>query len=552
MRLREITGQFLGIDNEPASGQTVTFMLFKSDYTADDEQIQRFRVDVVLDESGELPEGFSLWANDDGIEKNPIVVFQPDDTKFRFVMPYAETPITIGALRLLGYTVTDTTILEHIENYIDANTLHPRGAYDNETQYLFNDLVGYEGSSYLALQNSLGNLPTDDEFWMQYSIKGDQGETGIGIEPTGAWNSATNYTEGQSVSYQGGSFVALRANTNVTPIEGADWQTIAEKGETGDQGDQGIPGNDGADGTNGTDGADGESAFVYIAYADDAIGTGFTNIFNSSKNFIAILPTNVEIPSPIASDFDGLWKNYKGDTGEQGESGEQGDTGSQGNPGDDGANAYVYIAYSDASDGTGFTNIFNSSKNYIAILATDTEIISPIVSDFAGLWKNYKGETGEQGIQGIQGEQGEQGIQGEQGEQGEQGIQGVPGTPAITDYEIAVAVSDETGNLSVGVAKTTFRMPFAMTLSAVRASVNTAPVGSTIIVDINEGDTPVSILSTKLSIDASEKTSVTAAAAAVISDASLADDAQITIDIDQVGSSTPGKGLKVLLIGTRT
>jgi hypothetical protein len=37
----------------------------------------------------------------------------------------------------------------------------------------------------------------------------------------------------------------------------------------------------------------------------------------------------------------------------------------------------------------------------------------------------------------------------------------------------------------------------------------------------------------------------------VISDTALASDAEITIDIDQVGSGTPGKGLKVILIGSR-
>ena len=117
-------------------------------------------------------------------------------------------------------------------------------------------------------------------------------------------------------------------------------------------------------------------------------------------------------------------------------------------------------------------------------------------------------------------------------------------------WSLVIAVSDETTDLTTGAGKVTFRMPAGVTLTAVRASVNTAPVGSILIVDINEGGT--SILSTKLSIDASEKTSTTAAAAAVISDAALADDAEVTIDIDQIGSSTAGKGLKVTLIGTYT
>ena len=114
---------------------------------------------------------------------------------------------------------------------------------------------------------------------------------------------------------------------------------------------------------------------------------------------------------------------------------------------------------------------------------------------------------------------------------------------------LVIACSDETTALTAGTAKVTFRMPYAFTLSAVRASVTTAPTGSVLTVDINESGT--TILSTKLTIDASEKTSTTAATPAVISDSSLADDAEMTIDIDGVGSTIAGAGLKVYLIGTR-
>ena len=114
---------------------------------------------------------------------------------------------------------------------------------------------------------------------------------------------------------------------------------------------------------------------------------------------------------------------------------------------------------------------------------------------------------------------------------------------------LGISVSDETSDIATGTPITTFRMPYAMTLTEVRANVNTAPVGSTIIVDINEGGS--TILSTKLTIDASAETSTTAATPAVISDAALADDAEITIDIDQVGSGTAGTGLKLWLIGRR-
>ena len=122
------------------------------------------------------------------------------------------------------------------------------------------------------------------------------------------------------------------------------------------------------------------------------------------------------------------------------------------------------------------------------------------------------------------------------------------GSWATAPVVIQLACSDESTALTSGTAKATFRMPYAMAITQVRASVNTAPTGSTLIVDINENGT--SILSTKLSIDANEKTSTTAATAAVISDSALADDAEITIDIDQIGTSVAGAGLKITIIGT--
>lgn len=115
--------------------------------------------------------------------------------------------------------------------------------------------------------------------------------------------------------------------------------------------------------------------------------------------------------------------------------------------------------------------------------------------------------------------------------------------------EIQVACSDETTALTTGAGKVTFRTPCAMTVTAVRASLTTAQSSGTIFtVDINEGGT--SILSTKLTIDNTEKTSTTAATPPVISDTSLADDTEITVDIDQIGDGT-AKGLKVTIIGTR-
>lgn len=113
-----------------------------------------------------------------------------------------------------------------------------------------------------------------------------------------------------------------------------------------------------------------------------------------------------------------------------------------------------------------------------------------------------------------------------------------------------IALSDLVTPITSGVKKGYFRMPHAMNLTAVRASLSVAQYsGSLVTVDINEAGN--SVLSTKLTIDNNEKTSTTALTPAVISDTALADDAEITFDIDAVGDGS-AIGLVVWIIGTKT
>lgn len=82
----------------------------------------------------------------------------------------------------------------------------------------------------------------------------------------------------------------------------------------------------------------------------------------------------------------------------------------------------------------------------------------------------------------------------------------------------------------------------AITVKAVGAYVDTAGTTNTTTIDINEAGT--TILSTKITIDSAEKSSTTAATAAVISDTAIAADAIVTFDVDAI-STTPASGLTV-------
>lgn len=111
---------------------------------------------------------------------------------------------------------------------------------------------------------------------------------------------------------------------------------------------------------------------------------------------------------------------------------------------------------------------------------------------------------------------------------------------------LGFALSDETSQISTG-QKVSFRAPFSFKITEIRASLGTSSSTATTI-DVNVGG--ASRLSTKLTIDANETTSVTASTLPVFTDANISSDATITIDVDVVG--TAARGLKIWLLGYRT
>ena len=115
--------------------------------------------------------------------------------------------------------------------------------------------------------------------------------------------------------------------------------------------------------------------------------------------------------------------------------------------------------------------------------------------------------------------------------------------------EIMTAASDEITAIVTATDVMQFRMPYAMTGSEIRASLGSACATGTFTVDVNVGG--VSVFSTLLTVDATEKSSTSAAIPAVLSVTAWADDAIVTIDVDGQGDGT-ATGLKITMIGTRS
>lgn len=114
-------------------------------------------------------------------------------------------------------------------------------------------------------------------------------------------------------------------------------------------------------------------------------------------------------------------------------------------------------------------------------------------------------------------------------------------------YDCVELGLDPYSNITTGTDKDSLVMPYAMTVTNVYASLTTGPTGSVATFDINEAGT--SIISTKITIDASETSSQTAATAAVISDSAIAKGSKLSFDIDGVGSTTPGNGVHLQVCG---
>lgn len=122
-----------------------------------------------------------------------------------------------------------------------------------------------------------------------------------------------------------------------------------------------------------------------------------------------------------------------------------------------------------------------------------------------------------------------------------------PGWVTLPLQTLAIAASDLVTNISTGTGKAYFYAPYDFAVAEVQASLDTPQsAGSIFTVDVNKNGT--TILSTKVTIDNTEGSSITAATPPVISTALLTKGDKITVDVDQIGTAG-AKGLIVYLVG---
>ena len=109
-----------------------------------------------------------------------------------------------------------------------------QGTWDSATTYQVNDLVEYQGSSYIAIAVNSDTVPTNTSFWNLVAEEGAAGPTGptgpagpVGMNWTGPWSSSTAYAVGDGVYQKGSSYICIVANTNQPPPDTGYWNELA-------------------------------------------------------------------------------------------------------------------------------------------------------------------------------------------------------------------------------------------------------------------------------------------------------------------------------------
>ena len=214
--------------------------------------------------------------------------------------------------------------------------------------------------------------------------KGDQGPQGIPGEKGAdgktkyTWIRYADNAQGGGISNDptGKSYIGLSYNRDV-PNESNDptdytWSLIK-----GEKGDQGVPGEKGADGT---------QYYTWIAYSDNADGSGMYQQPKDSTLYIGIA-VNKTTATESTNPTDYTWSRFKG------EKGDKGDQGIPGPKGEDGTQYWTWVAYSDNADGSNMYQVPNEDTKYIGIAVnklTQTESSDP--ADYT--WSKFKGEDG--------------------------------------------------------------------------------------------------------------------------------------------------------------
>jgi hypothetical protein len=122
--------------------------------------------------------------------------------------------------------------------------------WQRETVYYEGSVVTYDGGSYQALRDT-GEPPDNEAHWQCLAAPGRDAKS---IRHRGTFKEDSDYAAFDAVALNGGSFLALRDKPG--PCPGPGWQLLAAPGKRGVAGERGAQGDRGPAGMGGPPGKD--------------------------------------------------------------------------------------------------------------------------------------------------------------------------------------------------------------------------------------------------------------------------------------------------------
>lgn len=112
------------------------------------------------------------------------------------------------------------------DNRIEAenNRVH-LGNYSNITNYVYGNIVSYNGSSYMNVSPSIGITPNNTSNW---KLMGKKGDNGVGLNYVGTYSESRPYVVNELVTHNGRLFACIQDNTDIPPSDNLHWSLFLE------------------------------------------------------------------------------------------------------------------------------------------------------------------------------------------------------------------------------------------------------------------------------------------------------------------------------------
>lgn len=98
-----------------------------------------------------------------------------------------------------------------------------KGEWNSNAKYVKYNTVNYLNDSalvtFMCISNDtpIGTKPTNTTYWIPLTMRGEKGESGLGLTPRGVWSELTQYYTDDMVSYNNALWACREANVGYLP-----------------------------------------------------------------------------------------------------------------------------------------------------------------------------------------------------------------------------------------------------------------------------------------------------------------------------------------------